>query len=94
MAQDNSSSHTYTSSYKQNHDQNQRSQYPRPNFGQQWNKGQNMRGRRMDTNRKKKENPNMNKMRHQPSYADVTKMEAELDLKLAGLITDIVNAKK
>ena len=43
---------------------------------------------------KTKENPNMNKMGHQPSYADVTKMEAELRLKLACLITEIVDARK
>ena len=48
----------------------------------------------MDTNRKKEVNPNMYKMGYHPSYADITKTEAELDLKLAGLITEIVNAKK
>ena len=30
----------------------------------------------------------MNKMEHRQSYADVTKTEAELGLKLVGLITD------
>ena len=62
-----------TSSHRQKYNQNQRSQYPRSNFGQQWNKGQSMRGQLMDTNREKRANQNMNKIRHHQSHADVTK---------------------
>ena len=47
--------------------------YPRSDFGQRWNRGQNMRSRKTDTNRKKG-NSNTSKMEHRLSYMDATKM--------------------
>merc|ERR1711889_22976 len=71
------------SSHRQKYNQNQRGQYPRPDFAQRWNRWQNMRSRKTDTNRKKP-NPNTSKTGSRRSYADVTK--PELCLQLAELI--------
>ena len=80
------------SSHRQKYNQNQRGQYPRPDFAQRWNRWQNMRSRKTDTNRKKgNPNPNTSKTGSRRSYADVTK--PELCLQLAELIKGIANAR-
>merc|ERR1712240_549376 len=81
-----------TPSHKQKYNQNQMGQNPRSDFGQRWNRWQNMRSRKTDTNRKKGNlKLNTSKTGSRLSYADATKRK--LSLQLADLIQGIVNAR-